>query len=165
MHTWPVCCQNPHTSLLHTLQNTLHAHQLSICTVSELQQGFATTENVVITNFTENHRSNSAFPWEQIRCDAYIQDTRQCLSAQDHSSLSCWTGNARPAHTMPQKDTQSSSCEQAAPWADSRFLDMHVSHHPLQKCYWHSLASKEHDCWQPGTQRKVKVFRILWTVA
>lgn len=50
---------------------------------------------------------------------------------------------------MPQKDTQSSSCEWAPPcssWADSHFLDIHVSHCPLEKCYWHCQALKECDC-------------------
>lgn len=44
-------------------------------------------EHLVITNFTRNYRSNSAFPWEQIRHDSYIQDIWGSIIAQDCSSL------------------------------------------------------------------------------
>lgn len=167
-----MCCQDPHTSRLHTFQNTPHAHQLSICTVPELQQGFVSTEHMVITNFTENHRSNTAFPWEQIRHDVYIQDTQRSISAQDHSPLRAGLGMSGQKIRHLRRILRTAPVSRhllSAPGADSHFLDMHISHHPLEKCYWHCLAPKEHDCWfhqlQPGTQRKAKVFRIPWTMA
>lgn len=156
---------NPSHFPVHTPQNTQHAHQLSMCTVPELQQGFASTEDMVISNFTENHRSNSVFPWEQIRRDVYIKDTWPSTSAQDHCSEQDWDYQAS---RYDAKEGYSEQLLLSAPGADRHFLDMHVSHDPLEKYYWHSLAPKKHDCWlhqlQPGTQIKAKVFRISWTM-
>lgn len=148
--TWPACCPDPHTSLLHTLQ-TLSMRIRSVCTVPERQQGFASTEDMVISSFTENHRSNSVLPWEQIRHDVYIQDTQPSTSAQDHCLEWDWECQAS------RYDAKEGYSEHllSAPVADSHFLDMHVSHDPQQKYYWHSLVPKKLDCWlhqlQPGT--------------
>lgn len=77
-----------HFLAAYTPQNIQHTGQLSTCTVAWAAARLCKHwEHLVITSFTQNYRSNSAFSWEQIRHDIYIQDTWQSITDRDCSSL------------------------------------------------------------------------------
>lgn len=99
---------------------------------------------MVITNFTENHRSNSVFPWEQIGHDVYIQDTRPSISAQDHSSEWDWECQAS------RQDAKGGYSKQIL-WAGTSF--QLLGWQPLS---WHACqpsSPRDMLLTQPGSQK------------